>query len=397
MNFKGEYLRECILNHKVDCIIVPKSFYEKIFFLWLEERGISENFRPEIMTNSRFEKSKSIYKNAIFVTSFYDYPFNSYASCDYQSANVLLYNFEKSRVKYLKYLSEKGKKLIDEKNNLKYIPSETLDKEEYDDSIEFEQCFEGEMRLVMDDFQRKNAYQLLDSSKNKGNKFGVISKIIIFSSGKTGFFTKYYKGYCVNDSGVCEVDLMNLKIGDRMIFTNEEENRDIVDILLKKLLEEQLKATKFPEYYRLSTMWKEKLNKYMLENDYTFQDISIRLEKMGSKKHQVTIRTWLDNDAHIVGPREEKDFQAIVKMIGLNEEPIIIKEACDKIRRLRTKILEKIGEIILKRVFTEQKGILWKSIAEKVENLVQLEQISDIFEPSEEKKVPIYMINKPCD
>ncbi len=48
-------------------------------------------------------------------------------------------------------------------------------------------------------------------------------------------------------------------------------------------------------------------------------------------------------------------------------------------------------------MFTEQKGILWKSIAEKVENLVQLEQISDIFEPSEEKKVPIYMINKPCD
>ena len=59
----------------------------------------------------------------------------------------------------------------------------------------------------------------------------------------------------------------NLKVGDSIVFTKETENKDIVDLLLNQLLENQYKNTKYPEYYRLSICWKIALRKYIQDNN----------------------------------------------------------------------------------------------------------------------------------
>ena len=117
----------------------------------------------------------------------------------------------------------------------------------------------------------------------------------------------------------------------------------------------------------------------------------------GCTKHQVTIRSWLYEETHIVGPREESDYAAIVKLVGLNESPADIKKACDEIRSLRMKILDLLGKAIIRGMSTEKKDELWDIISSKAEGLSQIEQITSINEPGENNRVPMYMINKPCN
>jgi hypothetical protein len=46
---------------------------------------------------------------------------------------------------------------------------------------------------------------------------------------------------------------------------------------------------------------------------------------------------------------------------------------------------------------TEKKDELWDIISSKAEGLSQIEQITSINEPGENNRVPMYMINKPCN
>jgi hypothetical protein len=139
------------------------------------------------------------------------------------------------------------------------------------------------------------------------------------------------------------------------------------------------------------------LRKHIKENGYTYQEVADKLRIYGCEKHQVTIRAWLCEEAHIVGPREEKDYDAIIKLVGLSESSEAIKKACDEIRSLRMKILDLLGKSIIKGIFNDRKDDLWDAISSKAENLSQIEQITSINKPAENACVPMYMINKPCD
>ena len=395
-NPKAELVKEYILKRKVDCIVTTKAYYEAILSLWLDDCDISINLRPRVITVSAFEKSEGIFYNTLFITGYYDFSFNPYASFGFISGEVLLYGFECYQAKYLKRLAERGRKLIQEKNYLAYDveePEEDVVPVEQDEDEEFE----TEMDKMARDLQLKGAYRYLSSSNVAGDGLIRIEKIFTFASGSMGFFTKHYKGYRISGTEISEVDLENLKVGDSIVFTKETENKDIVDLLLNQLLENQYKNTKYPEYYRLSICWKIALRKYIQDNNLTYQEVSDQLRIYGCTKHQVTIRSWLYEETHIVGPREESDYAAIVKLVGLNESPADIKKACDEIRSLRMKILDLLGKAIIRGMSTEKKDELWDIISSKAEGLSQIEQITSINEPGENNRVPMYMINKPCN
>ncbi len=396
VNPKAELVKDRILKRKVDCIITTKAYYETIFYLWLDDCGITQGQRPKVVTVSAFEKSAESFYNAIFITGYYDFSFNPYASFGFISGETLLYNFERYQARYLNRLAERGRKLIQEKNHMSYFVEELEEEEAVVEQLEDEE-FETEMDKMAKDLQLKGAYRYLSSSNTAGDGMIKIAKIFTFASGSTGFFTKHYKGYRISGTEISEVDLENLKVGDSIVFTKETENKDIVDLLLNQLLENQYKNTKYPEYYRLSVCWKIALKKYIRDNNLTYQEVADELRVYGCTKHQVTIRSWLYEETHIVGPREESDYTAIVKLVELDEYPAEIKKACDEIRSLRIKILDLLGKAIIRGMFTDKKDPLWDAISAKAENLSQIEQITSINDPGENACVPMYMINKPCN
>ena len=393
-NPKSDILKEKIIGRQVGCIVVTKAYYEHLFKLWMDDCKIIN--RPRIVTVTAFENSKEIFSNVIFSTAYYDFSFNPYASFNYASSEVLLYEYEDCQARYLIKTAGKGRKLLHEKNYLAYdivIEPEEEIVPEYIEDVQFE-C---EMDKVAQELQLKSAYRYVSTSNANSDGTVKIEKIFTFASGSVGYFTKYYKGYRIRGEEVREVDLDELSVGDSMVFTKQSENKDIVDVLLNQLLEEQYKNTAYPEYYRLSVCWKEALREVMKKAHLSYQDISSLLSLHGCEKHQVTIRSWLLEETHIVGPRSESDFDAILKLVGLDVLAADVKRGCDEIRRLRMRILDLIGKAIINGMSADNKDSISKLVYEKAENLTQIEQITSINDSGTNASVPVYMANKPCN
>jgi len=393
-NPKGELIKERMMKGKVDCIVATKAYYEALFLLWLEECNVT--VRPKVVTISAFEKSIG-FNRAIFTTGYYDFEFNPYGDFGYGMAELLLYDYEKSQVGLLKKRAAKGRKLIHDKNAKKYVSEEATDEyEELAGQTEDIQ-FETELGKMAQDLLLKEAYHNIALSSGKGDGTAKIDKVITFASGCVGYFTKYYKAYKINGSEVVEVELDELRIGDSIVFTKQSENKDIVDLLLTQLIVEQYKNTKYPEYYRFSVQWKEKLREYMYINLLTYQELIERLRHVGCTKHYATVRSWLVEESHIVGPRDLGDYEAISRLVQLEESPADIKKSCDEIRSLRMRILDLLGKAIIRGMFTDNKDRLSELVYEKAENLTQIEQITSINDSVAEVRLPVYLINKPCD
>ena len=193
------------------------------------------------------------------------------------------------------------------------------------------------------------------------------------------------------------MDIKDLKVGDSIVFTKQTENKDIIDILLKRFLDRQQSNNEYAESYKLSLCWKDALKKYMREKGISYQELAHRLGQVGCQKEPQTVRAWLYEETHIVGPRDKCDYESIVRLTMLKESPERIQVACGTIRRLRRQILDLLGKAILKGLFAESSDPLWKIVSEKAENLSQIEQITSIVDASENARVPLHMINKPCD
>ncbi len=395
-NPKGEYIKEQIIKGKTDCVISTKGYYGELFSLWLKDCKITAK-KPNVITVSAFEKSEECFRNVIFTTAYYDFSFNPYASFGFACAQILTYDYERYQAKGLSRSAEQGRRLIQEKNELSYFVEEIKEEpivisSDYEEDI----LFESEMDKMAKELQLKGAYRYLSNTQTGVDTMINIAKIFTFASGSTGFFTKHFKGYRINGTEVSEEKLEDLKEGDSIIFTKESENKDIVDLLLKQLLDNKLKNTEYPEYYRLSVYRKDMLLDYKRWKNLTYQELAEELKLAGCERHQVTLMTWLGEDAHIVGPRAESDYVGIVKLLGLEVGAAEICKACNEIRSLRTRILNLLGKAILKGMFSDKKDELWDIIADKAESLSQIEQITSIHEPEEGSQVPMYMINKPC-
>ncbi len=396
-NPKGEYIKEQIIKRKVDCLVSTKGYYGELFSLWLKDCKTTAK-KPNVITVSAFEKSEECFHNVIFTTAYYDFSFNPYASFGFSCAQILTYDYERYQAKSLSRCAEQGRRLIREKNELSYFVEEIKEEpgvvsSDYEEDI----LFESEMDKMAEELQLKSAYRYLSNTQTGVDTMINIAKIFTFASGNTGFFTKHFKGYRINGTEVSEEKLEDLKVGDSIIFTKESENKDIVDLLLKQLLDNKLKNTHYPECYCLSVLWKDRLCDYKYSENLTYQELAARLKIAGCERHQATLMTWLDKDSHIVGPRAESDYVGIVKLLGLEVGATEICKACNEIRSLRTRILNLLGKAILKGMFSDKKDELWDIIADKADSLSQIEQITSIHELEEGSQVPMYMINKPCE
>ena len=93
-----------------------------------------------------------------------------------------------------------------------------------------------------------------------------VSVLVWFEDGEGAMLSKHYEAYVLNEEkGEAEKKKVDeLKVGDKMVFLNRnDDTRDIVDYILKELINSGQIGDKTMRDYEMSRRWKKDLLEYM--------------------------------------------------------------------------------------------------------------------------------------
>lgn len=406
-NLKYEFIKNRLTNKAIGeyiAFVVPKAFYKTLLSAQLESDGFS-GLQIDIVTAGRLDTSKQ-YNEIIVVGVFkakgfdiFSTPSSSHIVCLLYPYEIVLHSVESRRHKEMEQLYNEHSYI---KLDLDAIQSE----EKTESFIEGQNMDEIDIELskYIEDITIKSTINYIS---NVGGSSGTalmadIIRVAIFHDGEKAFFSKYYTPYVLDREQciVIETNVKSLQPGDTLIFTRyTEQTKDIVDEIILKILASPNTGQDIKEAYRKSRYWKNVLKKHMLDNGLSFKDISKQMSSYGKAKHEVTLRSWINDESHIVGPRDVDSFYQIALICNDEEmlsDPDSFWEACDIIRSLRIKVLRLIGKSIIRSFqgIQNESDELLSIVKEKVEELshvIQIEAIADVTGV----KVPVYLANRP--
>ena len=392
-------------NKKV-AIIVPKAYYANILY----NLNILDYFEDESMlcisTANKFDYSQQ-FDIVIAIGAFWGKKFDPFRCRSASTIYVIVSAVEENLFKYRKKLASKIEYLF----NLRAgVPMDAVDIEEevYSDGATEEEVAEVigstiDVSAYINKIFETRSLEILETGNCTHSGTTEISHIATCADGERIFFTKKYRAYVFDSAkeDVIETSVDKLSAGDMVIFkSNGDETKDIVSVLLDKYIEgsdsvnDEVKLS-----YLKSQYWKLVLKEFQEKNGYSYYDLSNMLEKCGSSKSAAAIRSWIDEDSHIVGPQGAETYAAIAKMTRNEEmlaDPASFCIACDKIRRVRVGILKLIAKTIISKYsgrLTEDDDMA-KIVSENIDDISVMVQIEAIT-PVEDKKAPINMVNKP--
>lgn len=125
-----------------------------------------------------------------------------------------------------------------------------------------------------------------------------------------------------------------------------------------------------------------------------------KLRECGSALQEVTVRQWLVEDSHIVGPRKVRTMECIAQ---ITQDPYLLGDingyfdACRSVRHERREILKLIAKAINNRMagFIPQKDSILEIVYNNIEKLSETKELENISELSESVDVNINLVNRP--
>ena len=383
------------MNRQKIAIIVPKQYYKTVFEATIENKQILKHCK--FITKNSFRNDK-LYDQVILSGSFKGKRFNLLGTNSSANISILAYNFEEVKVRSFIRELDMINQFYDSRNYVNVF-WETGEDEEFDSDFTE---FDDNLERYFEDLIVKNTTSVIKQTSAEGQQSTVeVIRVVTFETGERAFFTKNFCPYVFDpESGtVTETEVSKLNPGDTLIFTNHtDKTRDIVDKFLGDLVNSRECEERFKDYYQKSLYWKDVLRKHMEKNNLSFKELSDEMHELGYGKHAVTIRSWLDEDSHIVGPREPETFYVIALITQdklLLKDPEGFCEACNEVRSMRMRILRYIGLSIIKSVggtlVTDE--YLEKLIGDASEFAMTL-QIENIIQTSE-LFVPSHLANRP--
>lgn len=405
---KEDYLRQVLVeNHdKKIAVVVPKLYYATV----MRECGFFSLMDAEnnltVTTANRFDNT-IVYDRIIIVGNFTGKRFDAFRCMASQKIETLLYTFESNLFKHRMRNARKTEMELNSMNTTISIEYDDPQELYYDDADEEDVTEIAEMDSEIDNYMvHLNELATLHGLESYGSSQGSnpTTEVIafgVFDNGEKIFFTRMYKAYVFDDSDgtVKEVSVPELNEGDSLVFTkNNDATRDIVDTILGRLVDERKVGDDIIESYHKSKRWKEALREYMIENDIPAKEIASSMIENGVYVQEVTIRGWLDEDSHTVGPRREDSIQQIALLVDDSEmfdNAKVYYDACATIRRIRRDILSQIGKSIIDSLSGREPipGTITAEIHERIGSIVQILRLESIT--STERSVPVNLINRP--
>ena len=405
---KEQQLFDLLEEHrgKKIALIVPKAYYANILY----NQNILDYFDDAsqlcISTANKFDYSQQ-YDIIIAIGAFWGKKFDPFRCRSASTIYVMVSAVEENLFKYRRKLAS----AIEYKFNVwAKVPMDAFDiqEETYNDGATEEEVAEVigstiDVTAYINQIFEARSLEMLNAGGGNHTGMADISHVATCADGERIFFTKKYRAFVFDSAkeDVVETSVDKLSPGDTVIFkSHSSETKDIVTTLLDKYLAEYNTADiELQMAYLRSQLWKEVLKEYRLRMNLSFKALSKRLEKHGSKKHEVTIQSWLTEDSYIVGPQDVETYVAIAEMTQNPEmlaDPKAFCDACDTIRRVRVGFLKLIAKAIISKYsghLTEDSDMA-RVVSENIDDISILVQIEAIT-PVAEKKAPINMINRP--
>lgn len=384
-NEKGKWIKKYLLEHKEEkvAIIVPKAYYiplvEKYILFSAQMKKMTSVFSME-----RFDVS-TIYDTVLVVGDIEGKNFNVFQCNSAYKVISLLYEAEEKKSTFKRHLIEREMDILYKKS----IHEDTsIEKDIVDAAMQADIVESKELEDYI--VSRDAVFTFyLSSVQEYGSKHSANAEAVAaatFSDGTRAFFSKRYKGYVINEvSGIIkECVVTDLQEGDSLIFTKRDnDTKDIVDLILYHLIQENKIPVELAMDYRESKRWKEALIKYMVANGLSEREVVTKMMEKGVSVQEATVLIWLDEDAHTIGPRKIESIVDIAEFIGdndLKKDAKKVFQSCRKIRSVRRKILEQVGNAVIRRLAGHhtQRNSEFPIISERIEVMAEIKQIERI-------------------
>lgn len=401
---KALAIKEYLAKHsgRKIAIVVPKAYYAEMLVM---TGALKDNDDSVIcVTANRFDATHE-YESILVVGDINGKKFNPFQCHSAKNIDILLYECENKSFGYQKKKKDKSEKRLNSKIcGIRYNEenSEDIysDKEEEIIVQEFSDLEEYIKKMNVLDIGRFVESGLVSNSNSPTSE---VKHVGVFVTGERIFFSKYYTAVVFNHEAgsVTEKTVDKLLSGDFLVFTRRDDyTKNIVDFIYEKLLDTGRLSTKVVEASEKTEYWKNALRRYKMRGDYTYSDIAKKLRKIGSSLQEATIRSWLVEDSHIVGPRDVETMGYIAKVtqdVKILNDINGYFEACRIVRRERRTILELIGKAINNKLsgHIPQEGSVLEVVYNNVDNLSETLELENVIELSESVNVSINLVNKP--
>lgn len=401
-NEKKEILDKYILDNygKRIVIIVPKAYYVDLLSMNAESR-LWRNVT--CVTINRYNPDSN-YDNILIVGNLLNRKFDPLRCNASNSIDILLYPCEEKLFnqtrKRAASLTQKLNKRLGIDNNEEVVFDESA--EEIDEHTV--QAF-SDLDQYIDSMNLHHLRKFVISSMGVGggNANAEVQTIGTFITGEQIFFSKNYSPivYDPDAGSVIETSPEKVAAGDILIFVKRDTyTKNVVDFIYEQLLERKRLSFNVIKATEMSKYWKEALRKYKDDGNYSYKNIATKLKKYGSSLQAVTIRQWLMEDSHIVGPRNEKTMQQIAALTGdakLLSNVSGYFESCRIVRHQRKEILGLIGRAITDKLAGNQpqEGSVLSVVYDNVENLSEAIELDSVVFLDETVNIPVNLVNRP--
>lgn len=417
-NSKREAFREALkdLENTNMLVIVPsmrykpfvERFYPKTWNAVLKNKYV-------VATESQAQKMDlSLFSDIYYLSLLNSSKYNPFDNVFFTSIDILLYdtqlrlynNLYKEFVTYKKTLNKRAytpKFGLEEfeDNSQGYMVDIDSDQEaEFKDDFEIDnEIQQSFMRLFLQNERYQSQRAFSDLAGHREN-FLEAYRYANFISGENIIFTKGYTAYVVDvdKQSVVEKNVDELKEGDQLIFTiNDDRTKDIVDELLYGISE---KNSEIARCYELVQEWKENCRNYRYEKGIKYTQLSKMFSAKGYKAQPQVIRSWLDEQSHIVGPKQEETFKYIQEVFGeecLPESYMEYAVATKQIRSARVKILKLIEKAVISdNIEFDDNTEMYEGLKDRIQETAVVKQI-DHIEMIEPFSIAGYRANKPIE
>ena len=398
-------LRKFLKDHKDEkiALVVPKAYYSEIFGLAFQ----NEFENVQSFTANRFDVHEQ-YDRIIVTGDIIGKRFDALQCFSAPEITLFLYEFEEKTFSYRKRKSVKSERKLNARiKGLKgdeYIRAvEESDESDSDISETTIREF-SDLDDFVDSIGTFDIRRL--TSGPSGGEYSSSAEVKFvgtFTTGEQILFSKYYSAvvFDQNEGVVTETSPDKLSPGDILVFTKRNDyTSNIVDQIFDQLMRTKKLSAEVQDAAEKAFYWKAALREYKDTNNLTYRAVAEELKKHGSSLQEVTVRQWLIEESHIIGPRDVKTMGMIAE---ITQDPYLLSspeayfEACRIVRHYRREILSLIAQAINDKLSNKQpvQGSAFEVVYENVEKLSETMELENVFELDDIAIVNNTMVNRP--
>ena len=402
---KADALKAYLEKHKTYkvTIIVPKAYYADLLRIEYPEYFVNENII--CVTANRFD-GHQMYDYILCVGEINNKRFDPLQCIVARYVDVFMYECEEKLFEFRRNKFNRYERRLNNKIGTAHM----------DDDLNIENSFtdikmDADVRKFsaldedIEKFKFFDIDKLTQNNTSSGNNVPIseVNYTGVFVTGEQIFFSKYYTAVVFDGikGSVIEKTPEQLRSGDVLVFVKRDNyTKNIVDFIYERLLHDGYLEQGAIETYEKSLYWKEALREYKEINGFTYRRIAQKMQDLGSLIQEVTIRQWLIDDSHIVGPRKERTMEHIAIVTQdpyLLADPRSFFEACGAVRRDRRKILDLIAKAINDKLSGSipQDGSVLSVIYNNVDRLSETLELESILELDKSVNINTNLVNTP--